>query len=188
MTRNIPRCSWCGTDPLYVDYHDNEWGRPENDDQKLFEMLCLEGAQAGLSWITVLRKRAHYRTVYFDFDIKKVAGMSDALLEQLLEDPGIIRHRLKVYGFRKNAQALLEHFPDSGDFSKFLWAFVDGEPVINHWRSLAEVPATTARSDAMSKALKKKGFTFVGSTICYAFMQATGMVNDHTRDCFRYLK
>ncbi len=186
MTKPKPRCDWCGTDPLYVDYHDNEWGRPEYDDQKLFEILCLEGAQAGLSWITVLRKRDHYRKVFHSFNIEKVAVMSDPELEKLLQDPGIIRNRLKVYGVRKNAQALLDHFTNSGEFSEFLWSFVDGQPIVNRWQTLSEVPATTERSDKLSKAFKKKGFTFVGSTICYAFMQATGMVNDHTRDCFLY--
>ncbi len=186
MNNSKSRCSWCGTDPLYVDYHDNEWGRPEYDDQKLFEMLCLEGAQAGLSWITVLRKRDHYRKVFHSFNIEKVADMSDPELERLLQDSGIIRNRLKVYGVRKNAQALLNHFKNSGEFSEFIWSFVDGQPIVNRWQTLSEVPATTERSDNMSKALKKNGFTFVGSTICYAFMQATGMVNDHTRDCFLY--
>ncbi len=179
------RCSWCGSDPLYVKYHDEEWGVPVNDDQKLFEMLCLEGAQAGLSWITVLRKREHYRKVYHKFNVKKVAAMSDDELEKLLNDPGIIRNRLKVFGFRKNAQALLEHFPKKGQFSEFIWSFVDGEPLINSFNSVKDLPATTIISDQISKALKKKGFTFVGSTICYAFMQAAGLVNDHTRDCFK---
>ncbi|WP_281286384.1 DNA-3-methyladenine glycosylase I [Pleionea sediminis] len=182
------RCSWCGNDPLYVKYHDTEWGKPEFKGQKLFEMLCLEGAQAGLSWITVLKKRAHYRKVYHKFNINKVASMTDSELEKLLQDPGIIRNRLKVYGFRKNAQALNYHFKNAKEFSDFLWSFVDHEPVVNSWKSLSEIPAKTETSDKMSKALKKKGFTFVGSTICYAFMQATGMVNDHTTDCFLFFK
>lgn len=182
------RCSWCGSDPLYVKYHDEEWGEPVYDDQSLFEMLCLEGAQAGLSWITVLRKREHYRKVYYKFNIKKVAAMSDDELEKLLSDSGIIRNRLKVFGFRKNAKALLEYFPKKGQFSEFIWSFVDGKPVINSFNSVKDLPATTTISDQMSKALKKKGFTFVGSTICYAFMQAAGLVNDHTRDCFKFMQ
>ncbi len=179
------RCSWCGDDPLYVKYHDEEWGVPEYDDKKLFEMLCLEGAQAGLSWITVLRKRAHYRKVYHRFHIKKVASMTDDELEPLLDDPGIIRNRLKVYGFRKNAQALLEHFPKKAQFSEFIWSFVDGKPLKNTHQSMKDLPSKTEISDQMSKALKKKGFTFVGSTICYAFMQAAGLVDDHVKSCFR---
>jgi DNA-3-methyladenine glycosylase I len=180
------RCSWCGSDPLYVRYHDEEWGVPVYDDRQLFEMLCLEGAQAGLSWITVLKKREHYRKVYYNFNIKKVAAMTDGELELLLQDSGIIRNRLKVYGFRKNAQALLEHFPKKGQFSDFIWSFVDGKPIKNSFKQLSDISAFTELSDNMSKALKKKGFTFVGSTICYAFMQAAGLVNDHTRDCFKY--
>ncbi len=179
------RCSWCGDDPQYVDYHDTEWGVPVFDDRSLFEMLCLEGAQAGLSWITVLRKRERYRTVFHGFNIKKVAAMTDMELTELLQDPGIIRNKLKVFGVRKNAKALLEHFPTTGAFSEFIWAFVNGKPIINHHQALNELPATTDISDNMSKSLKKKAFTFVGSTICYAFMQAAGLVNDHMLGCFK---
>jgi DNA-3-methyladenine glycosylase I len=186
MLDKLSRCTWCGDDPLYIRYHDQEWGVPVYDDRQLFEMLCLEGAQAGLSWITVLRKREHYRKVYHQFNIKKVAAMSDEELETLLVDPGIIRNRLKVYGVRKNAQAILEHFPKTGQFSDFIWSFVNGQVIINHFKTAKDIPTKTLTSDQMSKALKKRGFTFVGSTICYAFMQAAGLVNDHTRDCFKF--
>ncbi|PWK46326.1 DNA-3-methyladenine glycosylase I [Pleionea mediterranea] len=186
--KEINRCGWCSNDPLYQDYHDNEWGVPIKDDQQLFEMLCLEGAQAGLSWITVLKKRERYRQVFHGFDIEKMAAMSDQELERLLKDPGIIRNKLKVFGFRKNAHAYLEHFSEQQSFVDFIWSFVDHQPLINQPKTLSEVPATTEISDKMSKALKKKGFTFVGSTICYAFMQAAGLVDDHTRDCFRFNK
>jgi DNA-3-methyladenine glycosylase I len=169
-----------------VKYHDDEWGVPVYDDQELFEMLCLEGAQAGLSWITVLKKRAHYRKVFHNFSIKKMANMTDLELDGLLSDPGIIRNRLKVYGFRKNAIAYLEHFEEKGQFSEFVWSFVDGNTQLNHFKEMAELPATTNTSDQMSKALKKMGFTFVGSTICYAFMQAAGLVNDHLKYCYKY--
>ena len=168
------RCSWCGDDPLYVKYHDEEWGVPVRDDKTLFEFLILEGAQAGLAWITVLRKREGYRKLFSDFDAEKVARYTDKKLDKLLHDPGIIRNRLKVYGARKNARAFLA-----------VWDFVDGTPIQSTRKSLADVPATTALSDTISKDLKKRGFTFVGSTIIYAHMQATGMVNDHTKDCFR---
>ena len=179
------RCAWVSHDPLYIDYHDNEWGRPVYDDQKLFEMLCLEGAQAGLSWITVLKKRAHYRKVFDNFDAQKIAEYSQQKRELLLSDAGIIRNKLKVNAFIVNAQLFLE-IKKQGSFSDYLWQFVNGKPIHNHWRSLQQVPATTVESDAMAKQLKKDGFKFVGSTICYAFMQATGMVNDHTTDCFCY--
>ena len=179
------RCAWVSDDPLYIDYHDNEWGRPVYDDQKLFEMLCLEGAQAGLSWITVLKKRAHYRKVFDNFDAQKIAGYTQHKREQLLTDAGIIRNKLKVNAFIVNAQLYLE-IKKQGSFSDYLWQFVNGKPILNHWKSLQQVPATTVESDAMAKQLKKDGFKFVGSTICYAFMQATGMVNDHTTDCFFY--
>ncbi|MCO7226667.1 DNA-3-methyladenine glycosylase I [Pleionea sp. CnH1-48] len=182
----IVRCSWCGDDPLYVKYHDEEWGVPVYNDRELFEMLLLEGAQAGLSWITVLKKRAHYRKVFHRFNIKKMAAMTDDELNELLQDPGIIRNKLKVFGFRKNALAYLEHFPEKGMFSDFIWSFVDGKTIVNHLGSLDEAVATTEQSDAMSKALKKLGFTFVGSTICYAFMQAAGLVDDHVTDCFKH--
>lgn len=180
------RCEWCGTDPDYVAYHDAEWGRPVHDDRKLFEMLCLEGAQAGLSWITILRKRENYRAAFDNFDAAKIARYSETKLEKLMHNPGLVRNRLKIYGTVKNAQAFLAVQKEFGAFDKYIWQFVGGKPKINAWRSLKEVPAKTAESDALSKALKKRGFTFVGSTICYAFMQAVGMVNDHTVECFRY--
>ena len=180
------RCTWCGDDPLYIDYHDSEWGVPVRDDQTLFEFLILEGAQAGLSWITILRKREGYRQLFDNFDAQKVSRYSDKKLEKLLLDPRIIRNRLKVYGARKNAQAFLKVQQESGSFSEYIWSFVDNKPIQNHWKSLREVPATSAVSDRLSKDMKKRGFTFVGSTIMYAHMQATGMVNDHTVDCFRH--
>jgi len=180
------RCSWCGDDPLYVAYHDEEWGVPVRDDETLFQFLILEGAQAGLSWITVLRKREGYRKAFADFDVNKVARFSDKKLDKLLENPQIIRNRLKVYGARKNARAFLEVQEAFGSFSDYIWGFVDGQPVQNHWKSMRKVPATSPLSDQLSKDMKKRGFTFVGSTIMYAHMQATGMVNDHTTDCFRH--
>ncbi len=179
------RCTWCGTDPLYVDYHDNEWGIPTFDDTRLFEMLVLEGAQAGLAWITVLRKREGYRELFDDFDANRIARYTDRKLEKLLLDPRIIRNRLKVYGTRQNARAFLAVQDEIGSFADYIWRFVDHRPIQNNWRSLRDVPATTAVSDQISRDLKKRGFTFVGSTIVYAHMQATGMVNDHTTDCFR---
>lgn len=180
------RCSWCGDDPLYQDYHDNEWGVPVRDDKTLFEFLILEGAQAGLSWITVLRKREGYAALFDDFNAEKIARYSDKKLDKILGDSRIIRNRLKVYGARKNARAFLAVQEEFGSFADYIWGFVDGEPIQNSWKSMKEVPATTPVSDAMSKDMKKRGFTFVGSTILYAHMQATGMVNDHTVDCFRY--
>ena len=182
----LKRCVWCGTDPVYVNYHDKEWGVPLYTDRKLFEMLILEGAQAGLSWITILRKRPHYRQVFDRFDPIKIASYEKRKINSLLKDPGIVRNRLKVEGTVKNARAYLELKANEGKFSDFLWQFVDGKPILNKWRRMQQVPARTSESDAMSKELKRRGFTFVGSTICYAFMQAVGMVNDHTTDCFRY--
>jgi len=184
----IVRCSWCEGDELYERYHDAEWGVPVYEDQKLFEMINLEGAQAGLSWITVLRKREHYRKVFDGFDPEKIARYDDAKREQLLNDPGIIRNKLKVNAFIVNAQLYLEMQALAAQgqgptFSEFLWAFVDGKPIVNQPKTLSDVPATTEQSDAMSKALKKKGFKFVGSTICYAFMQAAGLVDDHVVGC-----
>jgi DNA-3-methyladenine glycosylase I len=167
-------------------YHDHEWGAPLHDDQRLFEFLVLEGAQAGLSWRTVLAKREHYRKVFHQFDIGRVAAMTDRELEQLLLDPGIIRNRLKVTATRGNAQAALAVIKEFGSLDGYLWSFVEGWPLLNRWRSSSEVPASTALSDAVSKALKKRGFRFVGSTICYALMQATGMINDHVVGCFRH--
>ena len=180
------RCGWCGEDPLYVDYHDQEWGVPVRDDATLFEFLMLEGAQAGLAWITVLRKREGYRQLFDGFDANKVARYTDKKLDKLLQDPRIIRNRLKVYGARTNARAFLKVQEELGSFSDYLWNFVDGKPIQNRWKSLKEVPATTPLSDQISKDLKRRGFTFVGSTIIYAHMQATGMVNDHTTDCYRH--
>jgi DNA-3-methyladenine glycosylase I len=182
----INRCTWCGDEPLYVDYHDNEWGVPVRDDHTLFEFLILEGAQAGLSWITILRKREGYRSLFDNFDAQKIARYSDKRLEKLLLNPQIIRNRLKVYGARKNAQAFLDVQQERGSFSDYIWDFVEGRPRQNRWKSGREVPATSPASDKLSKDMKKRGFTFVGSTIMYAHMQATGMVNDHTTDCFRH--
>mgnify|MGYP000932109224 FL=1 len=180
------RCTWCGTDPLYMQYHDEEWGVPVWDDQTLFEFLILEGAQAGLSWITVLKKRKAYRNLFDHFNANKVARYTDNKLEKLLLNPAIIRNRLKVFGARKNAIAFLEVQAEKGSFANYIWDFVDGTPMQNQWKSMSQVPATTDISDALSKDMKKRGFTFVGSTIMYAHMQATGMVNDHTGDCFRH--
>ncbi|MDH5184396.1 MAG: DNA-3-methyladenine glycosylase I [Gammaproteobacteria bacterium] len=186
MNTNPIRCSWCGDDPLYQKYHDEEWGVPNYDDQHLFEMLNLEGAQAGLSWITILRKRDHYRKVFDDFDANKIASYKQSKLEQLLSDPGIVRNRLKVEATRSNAKNYLELVESQGSFSDFLWQFVDGKPVHNRFSEMSEIPVMTKQSEAMSKELKRRGFKFVGPTICYAFMQAVGMVNDHTMDCFRH--
>jgi len=179
------RCGWVSMDPLYVEYHDGEWGIPVYDDQKLFEMLCLEGAQAGLSWITVLKKRQHYRQAFDHFDAQKIALYDEQKRAELLANPGIIRNKLKVNAFIVNAGLYLK-IRQRQSFSDYLWQFVGGRPVLNAWESLEQVPSRTAQSDAMAKQLKKDGFKFVGTTICYAFMQATGMVNDHTTDCFCY--
>jgi DNA-3-methyladenine glycosylase I len=180
------RCKWCGDDPLYIKYHDEEWGVPVRDDQTLFEFLILEGAQAGLAWITVLRKREGYRALFDNFNAAKIARYTDKKLDKLLLDPRIIRNRLKVYGARKNAIAFLAVQKEFGSFADYIWSFVDHKPIQNSWQSLKELPANTTISDSLSKDLKKRGFTFVGSTIMYALMQATGMVNDHSTDCFRY--
>ena len=185
--QSVPRrCRWCGDDQLYIDYHDTEWGVPCYDPRVLFEFLNLEGAQAGLSWITVLKKRDHYREVFDQFDPVKMAGYDDDKIRALLNDPGIIRNRLKVNAFINNAQVYLDMESSGEDFSEYLWSFVGGEPVINSWKTLTDLPANTSVSDTMCKDLRKRGFKFVGSTICYAFMQACGMVNDHEVDCFRY--
>jgi DNA-3-methyladenine glycosylase I len=183
---NDLRCAWCGDDPLYRTYHDTEWGVPLHDDQALFEFLILEGAQAGLSWITVLRKRENYRAAFDEFDVARIARYDAGKIAKLLQNPGIIRNRLKVGAAVTNAQKFLEIQEQFGSFNAFIWQFVDGKPIQNAWRSIAEVPASTTESDAMSKELKRRGFKFVGSTICYAHMQATGMVNDHTTDCYRH--
>ncbi len=180
------RCSWCGDDDLYVRYHDEEWGVPLRDDRALFEFLVLEGAQAGLAWITVLRKREGYRAAFDNFDPAKVARYSDRTLQRLLNNPRIVRNRLKVFSTRQNARAFLAVQEEWGSFSNYIWHFVDGKPVQNRWRSMAEVPATSPLSDCISKDLKRRGFGFVGTTIVYAHMQATGMVNDHLASCFRH--
>lgn len=183
----INRCTWCGTtDPLYINYHDEEWGVPVFDDQLLFAKLILDGAQAGLSWITILRKRENYWEAFDQFDPEKIARYDAEKIMSLLQNPGIVRNRLKVQAAVKNARGYLEIMEKRGSFSDFLWQFVDGQPVQNNWRTMEEVPAETAVSQTMSKVLKKQGFSFVGPTICYAFMQAVGMVNDHTIDCFRH--
>ncbi len=181
----VRRCAWCTDETIYREYHDTEWGVPVYDDQRLFGMLQLEGAQAGLSWLTILRKRARYEEVFHGFDIERCAKLTDRQLEKLLEDPGIVRNRLKVYGVRRNARAALELIERDGPFSDYLWSFVGGQPIVNRPKNIKDIRATSPESDAMSKALKKAGFTFVGSTICYAFMQAVGMVDDHTQGCFR---
>lgn len=180
------RCGWVTDDPLYLAYHDTEWGVPEYDDRKLFELLILEGAQAGLSWLTILKKRENYREVFARFDANAISKFDDQKIAQLLTNPGIVRNRLKIAATIQNARAFLTVQQELGSFATFLWQFVGGKPKQNTWQTLKEAPARTTESDAMSKALTSRGFKFVGSTICYAFMQATGMVNDHLVDCFRY--
>lgn len=180
------RCAWCGNDPLYCAYHDHEWGVPAHDDRRLFEFLTLEGAQAGLSWITILRKRDAYRRALSGFDPAIVAGFDQQKQAELLADAGIVRNRLKIASTISNARAFLEVQAEFGSFDNYLWRFVDGRPQQNSWQSLSDVPASTPLSDAISRDLKGRGFRFVGSTIVYAFMQATGMVNDHTIGCFRW--
>jgi DNA-3-methyladenine glycosylase I len=180
------RCGWCGNDPLYVAYHDAEWGVPVHDDRKLFEFLILEGAQAGLSWITILRKREAYRRAFAGFDAEKVARYGQRQVDRLLADPGIVRNRLKIEAAVNNAQRFLRVQNEFGSFDAYIWRFVDGRPIVNRWKTLKQVPASTPESDALSRDLKARGFKFVGSTICYAHMQATGMVNDHLAGCFRH--
>lgn len=180
------RCTWCGDNPLYISYHDDEWGVPLHDERLLFEFLILEGAQAGLSWITILKKRENYRKAFHNFDCERVAAYNDMDVERLLADAGIVKNRLKINSSIKNARAALRIKEEFGSLDSYLWGFMDGTPKQNAWKTMAEVPATTDMSDKISKDLKKRGLNFVGSTICYAFMQATGMVNDHTTDCFRY--
>ncbi len=180
------RCSWCGSDPTYVAYHDTEWGVPLHDDQMLFEFLILEGAQAGLSWITVLRKREAYRKAFDDFDPRKVAKYGDRKVQELIANPGIIRNRLKIESSIKNARAFIEIQDEFCSFDQYIWRFVEGKPIQNNWRTVEEIPAKTAGAEVLSRDLKKRGFLFVGPTICYAHMQATGMVNDHLVSCFRY--
>lgn len=180
------RCSWAGNDPLYIDYHDREWGVPVRDDQTLFEFLVLEGFQAGLSWLTILRKRDNFRKALDNFDYRVIADYGEEKINALLADAGIIRNKAKVYATVTNARAFMETQAEFGSFSDYLWQFVDGRPIINAWKSMKEVPPQTELSNTISKDLKKRGFKFVGPTIVYANMQATGMVNDHVVDCFRY--
>ena len=180
------RCEWSGSDPLYQDYHDNEWGVPEYDDRKLFEMLILEGAQAGLSWITILKKRQNYLKAFDNFEPKKVAAYNETKIQELLNNEGIVRNKLKVNAAVQNARTFLEIQKDNGDFNSYIWQFVDGKPKKNAFKQLKNLPAKTPESEAMSKDLLKRGFKFVGPTICYAFMQACGMVNDHVVSCYRY--
>lgn len=182
----IKRCQWVTEDPLYISYHDEEWGVPIHDDRLLFEFLILEGAQAGLSWITVLKKRAYYKSVFDNFDAKKIEKYNANKIKKLLADPGIIRNRLKIAATIQNAKSFLQLQKEFGTFDHYIWQFVGDTPKQNHWKTLKQVPSSTKESDAMSKDLKKRGFNFVGSTICYAFMQAVGLVNDHTVDCFKY--
>lgn len=186
MTKTMHRCFWCGNDPLYMKYHDEEWGVPAHDDRKLFEMLNLEGAQAGLSWITILRKRKAYRKAFDNFNSKKVAKYNSKKVKQLLSNEGIVRNRLKIASVISNAEAFHAVQKEFGSFDNYIWRFVGGKPIINKRKGKGDIPATTMESDTMSKDLKKRGFRFVGSTICYAFMQACGMVNDHEVKCFRY--
>jgi DNA-3-methyladenine glycosylase I len=179
----IKRCEWCGNDPLYIQYHDEEWGKPVFDDETLFEFLILEGFQAGLSWITILRKRENFRKAFDNFDFNKIARYDENDFNRLMQNEGIIRNRLKIKAAVTNAQAFLKVRQEFGSFSKYIWEFVEGKPVVNHFKSLQEIPASTPLSDKISKDLKKRGFKFVGSTIVYAHMQATGMVNDHVIWC-----
>lgn len=183
---NIKRCPWCGDDPLYQAYHDSEWGEPQHKDRHLFEMLILEGAQAGLSWITILRKRERYRAVFDRFDVHKVARYGEEKVAELLADSGIVRNRLKIRAAITNARVFSEIQSKFRSFDRYLWAYVDGQPIQNHWRESRQVPAKTTLSDAISRDLRKKGMTFVGSTIIYAYLQAVGVVNDHLVSCHRY--
>lgn len=180
------RCQWCGDDPLYITYHDQQWGVPLDDDQQLFEMLTLEGAQAGLSWLTILRKRDNYLQAFDNFDIEKIAAYGQSETERLMADGGIVRNRLKIDSVIMNARGVLTIYEEFTSLSSYLWRYVDGVPLQNGWKALEEIPPYTPLSQAMSKDLKRRGFNFVGPTICYALMQAVGMVNDHTVDCFRY--
>jgi len=181
-----PRCAWAGTEPIYIKYHDTEWGVPVHDDRRLFEFLILEGAQAGLSWLTILKKRSNYLTAFDNFDPRKVAAYKPRKVKELISNAGIIRNRLKIEATIQNARSFLAVQQEFGSFDKYIWQFVGGKTLKNSWNSVAEIPAQSAASAAMSSDLKKRGFKFVGPTICHAFMQATGLVNDHTVDCFRY--
>lgn len=180
------RCAWVNNDPLYIDYHDKEWGTPVYDERVLFEFLILEGMQAGLSWLTILKKRENFRRCFDNFDAERIAQYDQNKFDALMVDKGIIRNKLKIQSVITNAKAVLKIKQESGDFSNYIWNFVNGQPINNHWENIQQVPAKTIISDAMSKDLKQRGFKFVGSTICYAFMQATGIVNDHTVNCFCY--
>jgi DNA-3-methyladenine glycosylase I len=182
----VHRCGWAGTDPVYIDYHDHEWGVPVHDERTLFEMLVLDGMQAGLSWITILKKRDNYRAAFDNFDAHKMARYGERKVQALMNDSGIVRNRLKIAAAIHNAGMLLRLRKEEGSLGEYLWRYVDGKPVINAWRHIKEIPARTPLSDTISKDLSSRGFKFVGPTICYAFMQAAGMVNDHTVDCFRY--
>ena len=184
MTKS--RCTWCGTDPLYIEYHDTEWGVPVYDDDTLFEFLILETFQAGLSWITILRKRENFRKAFDNFNYKKIANYDENKFNDLVRDAGIIRNKLKIKATISNAQAFMEVQKEFGSFSKYIWNFTDGKPIKNSYKNMSDIPATTELSDLISKDLKKRGFKFVGSTVVYAHIQATGMVNDHVQDCFRY--
>lgn len=187
-TKSKRRCTWAGSDPLYIEYHDREWGIPVHNDRKFFEMLTLEGAQAGLSWITILRKREHYRRAFDRFDFRKIARYDGKKVRQLMKNEGIVRNRLKIESTISNANAFLEVRKEFGSFDRYVWKFVNGRTIRNHPRTLKGIPPRTAESDALSKDLRKRGFRFVGSTICYAFMQATGLVDDHVRNCWRNKK
>lgn len=180
------RCSWCGEDPLYVKYHDEEWGVPVYEDDKLFEFLILETFQAGLSWITILKKRENFRKAFDNFDYKKISNYDESKLEELMNNSGIIRNKLKIKATVSNAQAFMSIQKEFNSFSDYIWKYINGKPIINTWNSLKDIPAKTELSDLISKDLKKRGFKFVGSTVIYAHMQATGMVNDHIKSCFRY--
>lgn len=182
----IQRCAWVNDDPIYIKYHDEEWGVPIYDDRLLFEFLVLEGMQAGLSWITVLKKRDNYRTSFDNFDAKRIVNYDEVKIRQLMSNPGIIRNQLKIRSIIINAKNFIKVQEEFGSFSKYIWQFVEGKPIINHWEHSHQIPATSTISDTMSKDLKRRGFKFIGSTICYAFMQATGMVNDHITSCTRY--
>lgn len=184
MDNMLKRCEWAGNDPLYIAYHDNEWGKPVHDDRLLFEALILDGAQAGLSWITILRKRENYRKAFDNFDAVKIAEYNENKISELLQNPGIVRNRKKIEATVTNARAYLKVKEEFGTFDSYIWSFTGGKPIINNWETVGEVPATSPESDAMSSDLVKRGFKFVGSTICYAFMQAEGMINDHIIGCF----
>jgi DNA-3-methyladenine glycosylase I len=186
MKKTMRRCAWTNNDDLLIAYHDHEWGVPVHDESRLFEFLILEGAQAGLSWLAILKKRENYRRAYDNFDVNKVAGYTSSKVKKLLNDPGIVRNKLKINASIANAKAVIDIRQEFGSFDTYLWGFVDGKPIVSKRRALSGIPSRTPVSDAMSKDLKERGFKFVGSTICYAFMQAVGIVNDHEVSCFRY--